>query len=270
MITNDPIDAEDLSPEAAQAQLETLRKQEGRAFNPGQHEALYKAAFPNPTASEETESLLLAAPERPSASSFAQRENLARIKAIRESPEYAKLGTVEHRRLHQELIELYQDSYPNQPTEDEGEFVEPEFQLPDLGEAGASWDPPSLARTYDSLEQLGVNRSVINQWTQRGLDMLAGTYESLDDKKAAAEYRRRWGSNADRVVDDARRVIRWVGSPGLMRFLDQTGLGNDADLIGHLAKYAGRLPGGGAPQAPPRMGSREALRAYQRIHGYRR
>jgi hypothetical protein len=51
--------------------------------------------------------------------------------------------------------------------------------------------------------------------------------------------------------------------------LNVTGLGNDPDLIQTLAQYAGKLPGGGKPQDPPKMGSHEALRAYQRVYGSR-
>jgi hypothetical protein len=168
-------------------------------------------------------------------------------------------------------MELYRVAYPGSanPDEDVHEPVlEAEFApLPEVPEQ--TWDAPSLVRTYDSAARLGVSREAVSSWVQRGLDQLAGTAKQWDDAEAAQEFRRRWGGNAERVLDDARRVFRWIGSPGLERFLNVTALGNDPDLIQTLAQYAGRLPGGGTPQEPPKMGSHEALRAYQRVYGSR-
>jgi hypothetical protein len=100
----------------------------------------------------------------------------------------------------------------------------------------------------DMLGRAGIEPAIGNELWRRGVAMYQQNGGSPPDEAAAAlsmaqakaDLLARHGADARKILDDARSVVRAAAkrNPGLVRYLEQTGLGSDPWTIESLARHA--------------------------------
>jgi hypothetical protein len=190
---------------------------------------------------------LAASPAAP-ASSLTADTATARIREIR-----AELATVTNGRRHDELVGELGGAYRVLHPEPVGEAppaarvsetpeqpaAEPEpDRLPELP-AGVRWDHGAVLDVYETVAREGLPIAEFHQGLALAAQLAASPMPTPE--AAEATLRATWGGDYDVTVQAARSVAKRL-PPGVLDYLDATGLGDHPAMIEHFAGLAARMP----------------------------
>jgi hypothetical protein len=119
-----------------------------------------------------------------------------------------------HKEAVEERTRLYAAAYPSDP-------------------AAKDMLPPQRG-LYTALKDAGITEDVLEQKA----DDVAVQAVSQAQDRAMEALRGRFGADADRVKADAQAIVDAYCTPADREFLDESGLGNDPEVLGLLADLA--------------------------------
>jgi hypothetical protein len=95
-------------------------------------------------------------------------------------------------------------------------------------------------RLYGALTDAGITEEKLKQTAHDAAEKA----ESQARNRAMEELRDRFGSETDAMVADAQAIVNQYCTPADRAFLDETGLGNDAEVLALLADLAKHIKRG--------------------------
>lgn len=117
---------------------------------------------------------------------------------------------------------------PAAPAGELREVIEKAGSTSDTFDATA--DLPTLANAFAAV---GVGPTFAREAMMHAVFAASHTYEPMEPTQVVGELRKSWGKNYDKNIARAQAAVRAANDkdPRVMRFLNQTGLGNDLAFI---------------------------------------
>ena len=167
----------------------------------------------------------------------------ASLTSINDIPSLAK-GFVSAQKMLGSRIEAPQKNWSEQQW---GEFYDrlgrpktpADYKLADTVKfpEGTNFDEKTRTEVFGLFHKLGLTESQMNGVMDLYAKRLAGAAEasqkSREDSrlKSEAEIRQKYGDQTDSVLDIARAAIKKVGSEDFVKFLEESGLGNNPAMV---------------------------------------
>lgn len=122
-------------------------------------------------------------------------------------------------------------------------YTVPKVTLPE----GLKLEDTRLAKAKETLHKLGLTDKQASGVLQHYFDDLGGSYKAATDARAAEklaaenQLKAEWGDKFKAQMDMAKSVVSHFGGEDFVKYLDESGYGNDPQLTKFLAKVGAKM-----------------------------